>query len=102
MDTAGKRIYAVRLALGDGWKKPMTMADFGALLTKRCKGAVTYDSAKIARLESGERRASIDDVAVIASVDPEKRGREWLAWGMVVESGADFPAEKPAAKKRSR
>lgn len=79
MDTPGKRVYAIRLALGDGWKSPMTMAAFAALLTKR--SGTSYDSAKISRIESGERALSIAEVDVIAAVDPQNRGREWLAWG---------------------
>lgn len=40
-----------------------------------------YDSSAIARLEKNERRLHLDDITVIAAVDPKQRGREWLGWG---------------------
>lgn len=78
-DTPGKRAYSIRLALGDGWKVPLPMADFAALLSRR--SGVRYDSSMVSRIESGDRKLTLDDVAVIASIDPKGRGRDWLAWG---------------------
>lgn len=82
-DTPGKRAYLIRLALGDGLKTPMTMAAFAALLTKRSK--VVYDSSMISRMESGERKVTLDDIAYMAALDPLTRGKSWLAFGESVD-----------------
>jgi hypothetical protein len=78
-DTPGKRVYLIRLALGDGLRSPMPMAEFAALLTERT--GATYDSSMISKIENEMRKVSLDDADRIASVDPRRRGREWLAWG---------------------
>lgn len=77
-ESISQRVYAVRLALGDGWKNPLPMAEFAELLN----GAGTrYDSSVISRIENGERKLTLADVERIAAVDPERRGKLWLAWG---------------------
>lgn len=88
VEEIGRRVYAIRLALGDGWKNPMSQADFGALLTKRA--GRTFDSAMVSRMENGDRTVSIEEAVIIAALDPKKRGFTWLAVGE-----AD-PAPSPA------
>lgn len=97
-DTRAKRVYRIRLDLGDGWKTPMPMDAFAALLNKRGKTKL-YDSSKVSRMESGERKVTIDDVPHISRVDPKRRGRDWLAWGMVVDEGQEFPGEAGESRK---
>jgi hypothetical protein len=76
--TVGERIYLIREALGTR-RDPMPL-DKLAELIERTTGAV-YDKSILSRMETGERKVSLDDVAVLASVDPLKRGKAWLAWG---------------------
>lgn len=99
------RVYQIRLALGDGVRTPMPMDAFAALLNER--GETTrFDSSKVSRMETGERKVSIDDVPYIAAVDPKRRGRDWLAWGILQEpemSVADTMKSlaKEAGKKKA-
>lgn len=80
-DTPGKRVYLIRLALGDGLRSPLPMEEFAALITERT--GVAYNSSTISKIENEGRRVTLEDVARIALVDPRHRGREWLAWGEV-------------------
>lgn len=78
-DTPGKRVYLIRLALGDGLRSPLPMEEFAALITERT--GVAYNSSTISKIENGGRRVTLDDADRIAAVDPRRRGREWLGWG---------------------
>jgi hypothetical protein len=40
-----------------------------------------YDPATISRLENGKQIWKVSDVEAFAAVDPDRRGRAWLAWG---------------------
>jgi transcriptional regulator with XRE-family HTH domain len=40
-----------------------------------------YDGSKISRMESGERKISLEDGALLTLIDPEDRGVAWLAFG---------------------
>ena len=87
-DTPAKRAYLIRLACGDGFKSPEPMAAFAVRLTRQKRGA--WDSGKVSRVESGDRKLTLDDVDTYAAVDPLKRGKSWLAFG---ETAA--PAQLP-------
>lgn len=78
-DTPGKRVYLVRLALGDGLRTPLSMDRFAALLTERT--GRRYDSSMLSRIENGDRKVTLDDCAAIAPLDPHARGPGWIAWG---------------------
>lgn len=39
-----------------------------------------YSQSTLSKLETGTQEPSFDDVAVFAAVDPERRGKLWLAW----------------------
>lgn len=89
-DSMAQRVYAIRLALGDGWKNPLPMADFAELLN--APGRPRYDSSVISRIENGERKLSLTDVEALAAIDPHRRGKLWLAWGEVEDATmADQP-----------
>lgn len=75
----GQRVYLVRLALGDGVKNPLSLADF-ALLIKRKRKAV-YDPSALSRLENGKRAMTTEDAEHVAAVDPKERGAAWVAFG---------------------
>lgn len=40
---------------------------------------VIYDIVKLSKIENGTRRVALDDGIVVAAVDPDQRGIEWLA-----------------------
>lgn len=84
-ESYSQRVYAIRLALGDGWKSPLPMAEFAALLGG-AGGGTRYDSSVISRIENGERKLTLADVERIAAVDPERRGKLWLGWGELADS----------------
>lgn len=43
--------------------------------------SLVYDNTKVSKMEINRRDVTLEDVIVIASVDPLQRGRKWLAWG---------------------
>ncbi len=75
--TPGQRVYLIRLAHGDGVKNPMPLAEFVALVKKR--RGVTYDASAVSRMENGTRKVTLEDIDVLAPLDPLKRGKMWLA-----------------------
>jgi hypothetical protein len=85
--TIGQRLYLIRLACGDGVRKPESAADF----SKRVEKATgqRYDQATISRLETGGRNWLLEDVDAFARVDPEGRGRAWLAGYADADMGKD-------------
>lgn len=97
-DTPEKRAYAIRLLCGDGWKTPMPMAEFAALVKSKTRG-IPFDSAKVSRIESGDQKLSLADVTALAKVDPKKRGPAWIAFGLEVDSEAGFPTEQGKRKR---
>lgn len=38
-----------------------------------------YDVVKLSKMENGARKVTLDDAIVVAALDSEKRGVEWLA-----------------------
>lgn len=87
----GERIFLVRAACGDGPKHPMSMKEFAELLTSRSPTGRRYYDSTISLMENGQQRVTIDDVEVIAGVDPLHRGRAWLAWNDLPPGGASLP-----------
>jgi hypothetical protein len=85
-ESIGQRVYAVRLALGDGWKTPLPQAEFAALLADVSGRA--YDSAMVSRMENGGRAVSIEEAEWVAALDPQSRGPAWLAFGEDIPTGA--------------
>lgn len=78
-DTPGRRLYAIRLLLGDGFKNPMPADDFAELVKRR--GGGDYDPSTISRLENGKRRWLLEDATRLSLADPLGRGERWLAFG---------------------
>lgn len=94
-DTPAKRVYAIRLARGDGWKVPEPMDAFAEAMTavgRTRRPELRYDSSKVSRIESGDRKVSIEDAEVLATVDPLKRGAAWVAFG---EAGGQAGDQSP-------
>lgn len=76
--TIGDRIYLIREALQTR-RDPLPLDKFAALIAATT--GVVWDKSTLSRMETGDRKVLPEDVAVIAQVDPLKRGRSWLAWG---------------------
>lgn len=77
-ETVGDRVRAIREERGE--KQPQ----FAKTLTeaaRRLDLSISYDNTMVSKMELGRRDVGIEDVRVIASVDKQNRGREWLAWG---------------------
>jgi transcriptional regulator with XRE-family HTH domain len=76
------RLRAVREATG------LTQLQFLPLLNEAAArlGVRAYAQSTLSRLETGLQEATFDDVAVFASVDPERRGKLWLAWNEQTDS----------------
>lgn len=79
-DTIGDRVYAIRLARGDGKRSPMPLRAFAELV--RDVGGKWVDPSTLSLIERDMQRASIEDIEAIAAADPEHRGRSWLAFGL--------------------
>lgn len=74
----GPRVYAIRLALGDGVRKALPLRELERLLAER---GHRIHASELSKIEQGLRALSTDEVAVLAGLDPLRRGRSWLAWG---------------------
>lgn len=74
----GDRVKAIREAWGE--KQP-AFAQRLTAAAARLGLRLRYDNTMVSKMEVGRREVTLDDVTVIASVDREKRGKEWLAWG---------------------
>lgn len=97
-ETTGDRLYAIRLACGDGRRKAESQKDFSARVKKRT--GVYYDPATISLLERMEQIWKLEDVEAFAAVDPLKREPAWLAFGAAPTSGA--PTTPPTGDARKR
>ncbi len=83
LETPGTRLYLIRLACGDGQRKPLSQAAFANLVLD--KTGVWYDPSTISLLERMEQGWTLEDLDTFAAVDPKRRGPVWLAWGDDVE-----------------
>jgi hypothetical protein len=75
----GDRVFKVRLALGDGFRIPMTLRDFDALIEDKTGRKI--HASELSRIERHERLAILEDAEAIAAVDKEGRSPAWLIWG---------------------
>lgn len=106
--TPGQRLFQIRLACGDGRRKPESLREF-ANRVARATGD-TYQHAAISLLERDEQGWRLKDVHNFTAVDPLKRGECWLAFGDVEEVAVPMPrptpvvspAQSPAAKRGLR
>lgn len=101
--TPGQRLYLIRLACGDGVRKPESMRDFAERVRKATGQG--YEHTTVSMLERDQQGWRLKDVHAFASVDPKGRGPTWLAFG---ESGAVAPPRadgelvaKPAPPRRA-
>jgi hypothetical protein len=95
-DSPGKRLYLIRLALGDGMRRPEPMAAFVARVREAT--GESYDTGAVSLLERDLQGWRLKDMNAFAAVDPLKRGGAWLGFGVlpltakVAESSPDYQA----------
>lgn len=87
-DSPGKRLYLIRLACGDGLRRPESMRDF-VLRVKKATGEA-YDPSTVSMLERDAQGWRLKDMNAFASVDPLKRGGAWLGFGVTERSAIDI------------
>lgn len=88
-ESVADRVKAVREALG--LKQP----EFAARLmvaARQLGVEARYDNTMVSKMELGTRYVGLLDGAVIAAVDPERRGLDWLALG---PSGSVLLSRRP-------
>ena len=85
-ETVGSRVRAIREERGE--KQPEFAAALSAA-AKRLRMPLAYDNTMVSKMETGMRAVTIEDIAVIASLDPQGRQKSWLAWGEIAESAAN-------------
>lgn len=101
-ETPGQRLYLIRLACGDGMRKPEPMAAF----VKRVKKATgeDYDTGAVSLLERDLQGWRIKDLNAFAAVDPKHRGPAWLGFGdrFIEVVRADVKVADPAPHPKRR
>lgn len=76
----GYRIYQIRVALaGDGARYPVSQREFAERLSALGEGP--RHASYISKWETGAMLPTLDDIRLMAALDPRERGRAWLAWG---------------------
>ncbi len=90
-ETVGDRLFLVRLAWGDGVRKPESLKSFSARVKRATKQH--YDPMTLSLLERMKQTWKLEDVEAFVTVDRLKRTREWLAWGIEPE-----PAIRPTIR----
>lgn len=86
-ETPGERLYAIRLACGDGRREPETLSAFSARLAK---AGHKYSAMTLSLLERMEQTWKINDAVALSSVDPLGRGALWLS-GLDQEPAVEAP-----------
>jgi hypothetical protein len=77
--TPGQRLFLIRLACGDGIRKPESMRDFAERV--HIATGAEYEHSTIGMLERDLQGWRLKDAKAFAIVDPLKRGEAWLAFG---------------------
>lgn len=91
----GDRVYLVRLALGDGKRNAMSLADFDDLIATATGRRI--HASELSRIERHVRSAILEDAEAIARVDPQGRSPAWLIWGDSSGTQEARPVDKPVA-----
>lgn len=80
-ETLGERFYLVRLACGDGVRRPEPLRLFVERI-KRETGEVIHAS-ELSDIERNKpsKAVTVDHIKAVAAVDPKRRGLDWLVLG---------------------
>lgn len=89
-NTPGQRLFQIRLACGDGHRKPESLREFAERV--EAVTGVSYDHKTISLLERDGQGWRLKDVHAFSAIDPLKRGEHWLAFGNQPSiEGPDLP-----------
>ena len=101
----GRRVQAIQEACGFGTGKSADNVGFTQRLNEASRQAgfgEYWTKERLSKIRSGVQDLTIEDVTVLASLDPEQRGEPWVAHGVAVKKGEDpFAALARLAKKRA-
>ena len=78
-DALRRRLVAIREALRLSQAELVSQLNAVSRALYGDQGPV-FNQGRVSKLEVGTQRASLDDVAIYALLDPERRGKLWLAW----------------------
>lgn len=94
-----ERVVAIREALGlDQW-------EFAVKANERAKalGVVArFHPSTLSRIETGNRPLTISEFVVVASLDKQGRGMDWLARGVQAKSEPAYQGDAPVMKPQRR
>lgn len=82
----GLRVRAIREARGE------TQTDFAIALSREAAAIglpVRYDVVDVSKRETARKTLDAEDFALVALLDPEKRGQLWVMFGQTVKVGRD-------------
>lgn len=90
-----ERLRAVREATG------LKQQDFAAAAERAARSllgddAPRYTQTRVSDLERGGRYVALEDIAVYASLDPDRRGKLWLAWNELQDASMAGPRLGPS------
>lgn len=97
-ETRGDRVKAIRELLG--LKQP----EFAARLNEaaeRLKLPAIYHNTKVSKMETGSRGVDLNDAYVVAALDPENRGTDWITFG-TRRKHTGGPRKREDEKKKGR
>jgi hypothetical protein len=72
-------LYLIRLACGDGVRRPLSMREFVEHVREAT--GIAYDHKTVSLLERDQQGWRLKDVETFAAVDPLQRGTAWLGFG---------------------
>lgn len=94
-ETAGDRLFLIRLARGDGRRRAESLADFVRhVLTATGE---KYHPTTVSMLERNQQSWRLDDVRAFAAIDPLRRGEVWLS---ALRDAAATPLRDPRKDQR--
>jgi hypothetical protein len=80
-ESRGQRFYLVRLACGDGFRAPEPLRQFCERVLART--GIRLHASELSEIENDKpsKAVTLEHAEAVASVDPKRRGKLWLAWG---------------------
>ena len=64
------------------------------------EGVREYSQSTLSKLETAAQESVFEDVEVYAAVDPQSRGKLWLAWGEDADSSLAEPKAGPSVIRK--
>src|SRR4051812_31108881 len=88
----GRRVQEIQFLCGYGEGKLADNRGFAAKLNEAARHLGLEEEWKperLSKVRSGTQDLSVEDMTVLAYVDPERRGWTWIAYGLPVSKGED-------------